>query len=163
MGECWPKMVHFSLHYIPPRSPARCDALGRRAREAVPDSQSASECRERAQARKSGTNKAGVIWWSSDAEKRKRRRKSRKARAALERNEALVLSAKNRQIFQDIPRRELSAEAQHNSLEPPTARSSPPSIPQKNPATKVSALPPSCRHMKGNESQNLLLASKYWV
>ena len=41
-------------------------------------------------ARKAPANKAGVIWWSTDAEKRKRRRKSRKARAALERNEALV-------------------------------------------------------------------------
>ena len=28
-----------------------------------------------AQARKSGLNKAGVIWWSTDAEKRKRRQK----------------------------------------------------------------------------------------
>ena len=63
---------------IPSRSPARRDSLGRRAREAVPDSRSASEGRERAQARKSGLNKGGVIWWSTDAEKRKRRRKSRR-------------------------------------------------------------------------------------
>ena len=41
----------------------------------MPDSQSASEGRERAQARKSGLNKAGVIWWSTDAEKRKSRQK----------------------------------------------------------------------------------------
>ena len=62
----------------PVRSPAQCDALGRRAAEGVPDSQSASEYRERAQARKSGANKAGVIWWSTDAEERKRRGKSRR-------------------------------------------------------------------------------------
>ena len=41
-------------------------------------------------AREVPANQAGVIWWSTDAEERKRRRKSRKARAALERNEALV-------------------------------------------------------------------------
>ena len=52
-------------------------------------------------ARKAPANKAGVIWWSTEAEKRKRRRKSRKARAALERNEALVLTAKNRKVFQE--------------------------------------------------------------
>jgi len=74
----------------PSRNPARRDALGRRAAEGVPDSRSASERGESATARKAPANKAGVIWWSTDAEKRKRRRKSRKARAALERNEALV-------------------------------------------------------------------------
>jgi len=60
----------------------------------VPDSQSASERGESATARKAPANKAGVIWWSTDAEERKRRRKSRKARAALERNEALVWQRK---------------------------------------------------------------------
>ena len=81
-------------------SPARRDALGRRAAEGVPDSQSASERGGSATARKAPANKAGVIWWSTDAEKRKRRRESRKARAALERNEALVWSGKSA----DFPR-----------------------------------------------------------
>ena len=51
------------------------DALGRRAAAGVPDSQSASERGESAPARKAPANKAGVIWWSTDAEKRKRRQK----------------------------------------------------------------------------------------
>ena len=40
------------------------DALGRRAAEGVPDSQSASERGGSAPARKAPANKAGVIWWS---------------------------------------------------------------------------------------------------
>ena len=63
---------------FPSRSPARRDAQGMSATVGSANSQSASECRERAQARKSGTSKAGVIWWSTDAEKRKRREKSRR-------------------------------------------------------------------------------------
>ena len=48
----------------PSRSPARRDALGRRAAAGVPDSQSARERGERAEGPKSPANKAGVIWWS---------------------------------------------------------------------------------------------------
>ena len=53
-------------------------------------------------ARKAPANKAGVIWWSTDAEKRKRRRESRKARAALERNEALVWRRKTGRFFKNL-------------------------------------------------------------
>ena len=85
----------------------------------MPDSRSASECRERAQARKSGTNKAGVIWWSTDAEERKRREKGASPGGSrAERGSGLA--ADFRKKIQDIPRRELSAEAKHNSAASPT-------------------------------------------
>ena len=47
-----------------PRSPARRDALGRRAREAVPDSRAAVSGAQGPKARKAPANKGGVIWWS---------------------------------------------------------------------------------------------------
>ena len=68
----------FSTLNNSPRSPARCDALGRRAREAVPDSRAAVSGAQGPKARKAPANKGGVIWWSTDAEERKRRQKSRR-------------------------------------------------------------------------------------
>ena len=54
----------FSKEDNSPRSPARCDALGRRAREAVPDSRAEVSGAKGPKARKAPANKGGVIWWS---------------------------------------------------------------------------------------------------
>ena len=54
----------FSTRDNSPRSPARRDALGRRAREAVPDSRAAVSGAQGPKARKAPANKGGVIWWS---------------------------------------------------------------------------------------------------
>ena len=47
-----------------PRNPAQCDALGRRAREAMPDSRAEVSGAQGPQAREAPANKGGVIWWS---------------------------------------------------------------------------------------------------
>ena len=73
----------------PTRSPARCDALGRRAREAMPDSQSASEQGESAKRERAlRTRLASSGGQLTQRSERDARRAN--ARAALERNEALV-------------------------------------------------------------------------
>ena len=56
--------AHFSTRDNSSRSPAQWDALGRRAREAVPDSRAEVSGAKGPQARKAPANKGGVIWWS---------------------------------------------------------------------------------------------------
>jgi len=80
----------------------------------VPDSQSASERGGSATARKAPANKAGVIWWSTDAEKRKRRRKSRRLGRLLS-GTRLWSGGEKPAGFSRILRRELSGEGKQNS------------------------------------------------
>ena len=49
---------------FPFRSLARCDALGRRAAEGVPDSRAEAEGLGRAEGPMRGPGEGGVIWWS---------------------------------------------------------------------------------------------------
>jgi len=111
----------------------------------VPDSQSASERGERAEGPKSPANKAGVIWWSTDAEKRKRRRESRKARAALERNEALVWERKIGRFSKTS--RAGSCRAQENRTRRQHTQPNAPNLFRPAQRTPPFSRPPPTRHL----------------
>ncbi|MBQ4077089.1 MAG: hypothetical protein IJD65_05415 [Mailhella sp.] len=99
----------FSKEYNSLPSPERFDALGRRAAEGVPDSQSASEQggsakRERALRTRLASSGGQLTKRTEQGARRAQ------ARATCFGSEALVLTADFRQKIQDIPRRELSDE-----------------------------------------------------
>ena len=117
--------AHFSTLNNSPCNPAQCDALGRRAAEGVPDSQSASEQggsakRERALRTKLASSGGQLTKRTEQGARRAQ------ARATCSGSEALVLTAKNRKVFQESRagscRAKLNIPRQHSAL----SRSSPP-------------------------------------
>ena len=113
----------FSTLNNPPCSPARCDALGRRGREADPDSRSVSERGGRAAGpespREQGRRHLVVNWRREAKETREGRQPGR-----LLSETRLWFGAENRLGFPRVLRRELAVKGHQNKPAPRAARSS---------------------------------------
>ena len=103
----WGQEPFFSKEDNSPRSPARRDAQGMSANSQSASEQGGSAKRERALRTRLASSGGQLTKRTEQGARRAQ------ARATCSGSEALVLTAENRQIFQDIPCRELSGRAQH--------------------------------------------------